>query len=294
MNVTENTVSRKTEAKALFEVPTAEDNRRRRRSAEPARAVGFQFERVYDLVGSEAIVLCDVQGRPLSAIGDDQLCRLLAKSVPVLSVGDARRVDYQLKAMDIIRPEIDFSHIAVEPIPVPHRSRGLFVASVSESTFNEAGVQHAGDGVRRILGIPEADQEPSVVSSRDRLAYDLERALEIGYQDFKDSELAQSLRGSRRRGASRRQYAGALAFMLDRVDKRLRREGLRADRPSLLARFWGEEESLSAGYRLRRFDLPLRFVKSGRQWGRLTVDMTCADTRFDVPSAPSASLRLVN
>jgi len=294
--VTENTVSRATEASALFAISEDADNRRRRRSAEPAKAVGFQFERVYDIVGSEAIVLCDRSGRKLSSVGDDQLCRLLSKSVPTIYGGNSSKLDYQLKAMDIIRPDIDFSHIALDPIAVPHQCRQLFVASISESNFNPAGVSHAGEGVRRILGVPDPYQSMNrVVSSKDRLSYDVARGIDLGYQDFNDSEIGSTMRRPRRRAPSRRMYGRALEQMMARADRRLKREGLRADRPGLWTSFWSRDEALRDGnYRRRRFELPLRFLASGRQWGVLSVTMVCGDRNFEIPQAPRVELQLIN
>ena len=290
----QDTVSRAVEAAHLFDDPDYSRNRRTRRSGNPSRALGYQFERVYDVVGSEAIILCDERGRKLSGVGDDQLCRMLSCSAPGFHVGSRSQASLRLKGMDLIRPGIDFQHIAMQQIAVPRQRKQLFVASVSDSDFNCAGVEHATIGVRRILGIPtQHGFERPIVTSRDRLSYDLRRAVEIGYQEFNASPLAQQLRVPRRFASpSRRTYIKALNAILQRVDIRLKREGLLVGRPNLRDRFTSRDHHITEGYRSRRFELPVRFISSGSKWGSLQIDMTIYDRQFEIPQAPKASLEV--
>tara|TARA_B100000029_G_C17272275_1_gene850276 strand:+ start:309 stop:830 length:522 start_codon:yes stop_codon:yes gene_type:complete len=173
MQITENTLSRAVEATQLFTVLEG-DNRRRYRSSEPTQAVDYQFKRIYDVVGSEALVLCDNRGRDLASVGDKQLCRLLSHSTPNLYSRSKAHLQVQMKGLEIIRPGIDSSNISLSGIPLPVRNRKLFVASISESKFNEAGVLHATNGVSRILGLGFPCRGVTV-SSRDRLVYDISR-----------------------------------------------------------------------------------------------------------------------
>lgn len=292
IGVTEDTVSRAVEAAHLFHDPDFSDNRRRRRSGEPARAVGYQFERVYDVVGADAIVLCDERGKKLSAVGDDQLCRMLSGSIPRIASGDRSQAAYSFKAMSLLRPGIGFQDLVVDAITVPKRRKQLYVASISESVFNHAGVEHATAGVRRILGISGGSKEGAVVTSRDRLAYDLGRALEIGYREFNQSGFAQELRIPKRFRPSRGVYVRALDRILGRVDQRLRREGLRCARPNLRDRFFGRDERVSEGYRHRRYQLPVRFEKSGSRWATLQIEMPIYERQFEIPRAPVARLEV--
>lgn len=290
----QDTVSRAVEAAHLFNNPDDSNNRRRRRSGNPSRALGYQFERVYDVVGSEAIILCDEKGRKLSGVGDQQLCRLLSYSAPGFHLGDRSQASLRLKGMDLIRPGIDFEHIALKPIAVPRQRKQLFVASVGEGDFNSVGVEHASYGVRRILGIPNPfGAERTQVTSRDRLAYDVRRAIEIGYQEFNASPLAQRLRTPRRFTApSKGIYIRALKEMMGRVDARLKREGLWVERPRLRDRFVSQDQHVTEGYRNRRFELPVRFINSGLKWGSLCIDMTIYDRQFEIPRVPQAALEL--
>jgi hypothetical protein len=290
---TEDTVSTQTQAGWIFAMDDDSRNRRRCRSPEPKQAVTYQFERVVDVVASEAIVLCDQRGRPLSSVGSGQLCRMLSQSVPAIFTGDATR-EVQLKALEIVRPNLDWSHIAIRPIAIPFKRNKLFVASISESTFNQAGVHHAGDGVRRILGIPDrlVAQKPRVISSRDRLCYDVSRALEHGFTEFWASPEAFNLRVKQAHNTSRRAYVQALEMMLERVHHRLAREGLIVDRPSLWDRWFGRGESAQVGYRRRRFELPVRGLAPSRRVGTLSIEMTVYTRGFEIPEVPKAVLHL--
>ena len=294
MSAFQDTVSRAVEAAHLFDDPDYSRNRRRRRSGNPSRALGFQFERVYDVVGSEAIILCDERGKKLSGVGNEQLCRMLSYSAPGFHLGNRSQAGLRLKGMELIRPGIDFEHIAMQKIAVPRQRKQLFVASVSDSDFNSAGVEHASVGVQRILGIPtQYGFDRPIVTSRDRLSYDLRRAVEIGYQEFNSSPLAQRLRVPRRFATpSRTTYIKALNAILQRADVRLKREGLLVDRPTLRDRFVSRDQHVTEGYRNRRFELPVRFANSGSKWGSLQVEMTIYDRQFEIPQAPKASLEV--
>jgi hypothetical protein len=294
---THDTVSTKAQAVILFGDETAGADRRRRRSSDPEKAVNFQFDRVLDVVASEAIVLCDQRGRSLTGRGHQQLCRMLAHTVPSIVAGDRRQVDYKLKALDILRPGADISNVSLRPIVMPSGRRHLFVASLSESTFNEVGVHHASGGVRRILGIPHPYSRvapmPSLVSSRDRLNYDVVRAISHGFQAFNETALAAQLRIPRR--SSRvpgRDYVRALTVMLGPVDRRLAREGLTVQRPGLRSRWLNWGETRNDGYRIRRFKLPLRELRSGRRLGLLTLEMLTYDRAFAIPRPPRVALRI--
>lgn len=290
----QDTVSRAVEAAHLFSMPEADANRRRKRSAEPSRALDFQFRRVQDVVGSEAIVLCDQRGRKLSGLGDDSFCRMLSRAVPNIAQGSRSQVSYQFKALDLLRPGIDTTHLAVSSIAIPKQRKRLFVASVGESIFNHAGIEHATTGVRRILGVPDAARPNQIVTSRDRLAYDLGRAMQHGFNEFNSSELAQRLRRPRRGRPGRGEYQRALTNMLGRIEQRLGREGLLVDRPGLRERFFAKDIYAGVdGYRNRRFGLPIRFARSGKQWGVLNVELTLYERQFQIPKAPTAVLQVI-
>jgi len=293
MGITEDTVSIATQASWIFGVDDDSFNRRRTRSPEPGRAVGYQFERVYDMIASEAIVLCDSRGNKLRSTGDQQLCRLLSQAVPPIFSGQATK-DIQLKALDIVRPNIAWNNIAIRPIPIPQRKKQLFVASISESTFNEAGVLHAGSGVKRILGIPSHVRShfQHVISSKDRLAFDVSKAIGIGFHDFYASPVANDLRIPRRRGPRRSSYVQALGMMLDRVDVRLEREGLCVDRPTRWSRWFTRGQMTMEGYRSLQFALPVRRRVTRRQLGSLQIEMTVYDRQFSIPEPPKAVLVL--
>jgi hypothetical protein len=292
-SVTEHTVSTAQTAALLFQDPDDSANRRGRRSPEPGLAVGFQFERVYDVVGAEAIVLCDDKGHKLKSVGDPQLCRMLARSTPTIWAGAATR-EVTLKGMELIRPYLDWTDIAIQPIQVPQRQSKLYVASVSESTFNEAGAHHARQGVRRILGIPESPSGPlhRVVSSRDRLAWDVSKALTAGYYDFNGSALAIELRVPKRFGPRKGDYTKALDLMLWRVDQRLEREGLYVERPTFFERLFARGEVAMEGYRSYRFHLAVRRGSTGRRLGTLNLEMNVYDRAFCLPQPPTAVLVL--
>ena len=290
---TEDTVSTATRASYIFNMQDDSENRRRLRSPEPGRAVSFQFERVYDMVGSEAIVLCDARGRQLRSVGERQLCRMLSVSTPAIYRGDAQR-EVQLKGMELLRPNTDWSSIAIRPIRLPVRRKQLFVASVSDSTFNQAGVHHAREGIRRILGIPQAlsHYHRPVVSSRDRLAYDVSKALTGGYHDFNGSTHSMELRVPGRFRPRRSRYVQALSMMLWRVDRRLEREGLYVERPKFWNRHFGRSSVPMEGYRALNFALPVRRGSTGRRLGTMAIEMTCYDRAFNVPQPPNGVLTL--
>jgi hypothetical protein len=291
----EQTVSTAATAELLFLDPNYSRNRRKIRSADPERAVSFQFERVVDVVASEAIVLCDERGSSLMDRGDKQLCRMLARSVPSIVRGDRDDLQRRLKSMDVLRPGVDGSLLAVGDIAVPNKKRRLYVASISESEFNTAGVHHAKLGVKRILGIPESSRMGLTprISSRDRLVYDVSRALYLGYYDFHASPLAAELRQTRTLFCvAPRSYATALEFMMERVDRRLVREGLVVDHPTRMDRWFGRGYQKGDGYRERRFQLPVRCLQSGQQRGVLALTMQCYSRRFEIPRPPNAVLYL--
>jgi len=290
--ITEHTVSTAVEASVLFDEPEG-INRRRRRSPQPVSAVNYQFERVSDIVAAEALVLCDDRGRNLSGVGNSQLCRMLSQSVPAIFTGEATK-DVQLKGMDIIRPGIDWTNIAIRPLRVEHRRRHLFVASVSESQFNLAGVHHASGGVRRILGLPSPVRPRGVVriTSRDRLAFDVARAMELGYHNFFSSRLANELRVPRRFGPSQRVYMLALNHMLSKVSSRLEREGLIVAKPTIWDRWFKRGVSSFGSYRTFRLALPIRQHDDNRRCGTLDIDMTVYGRQFEIPKPPNAILNI--
>ncbi|MBN1947840.1 MAG: hypothetical protein JW797_19395 [Bradymonadales bacterium] len=288
-----DTVSISAQAAHLFTIPDGEFNRRHKRSGEPGAAVRYQLERVYDFVSSEAIILCDSRGQKLKGVGDRQLCTLLSRSVPAIYSGNTDRLSYQLKVMDIVRPDISCAQISLLPLPIPHPEKKLFVASVSDSEFNQAGVLHATGGIRRILGVPASKniRTSRRISSADRLAFDLSRAMNLGYHDFFESALAQELKIPRRFfGPSRKDYHKALDIMLDRIDQRLEREGLACDRPDLRERLFNRGFISYEGYRNFLYQLPIRVVASRRRVATLHVQMAVYDKHFEIPVPPRTTL----
>jgi hypothetical protein len=294
MNITENTLSRAVEATQLFTVLEG-DNRRRSRSSEPTKAVDYQFKRIYDVVGSEALVLCDSRGRDLASVGNKQLCRLLSHSTPTLYSRSNDHLRVQMKGLDIIRPGIDPSNISLSGISLPAHNRKLFVASISESKFNEAGVLHATNGVSRILGIGHPYRGVTV-SSRDRLIYDVSRSVSRGYYRFLKGALCRALSEKRwfTGFGAKSVYKRALSAILERSSRRLSREGLIIEQPSFWRGMTGHYTPLSAGYRQQQWLLPVKIIATGRSWGLLRVEMVMNDNHFHIPSPPMGDLECAN
>ena len=131
------------------------------------------------------------------------------------------------------------------------------------------------------------------ISSRDRLRYDVSKAIKLGYHDFFESALAQELRIPRRFfGPSRGHYHKALEIMLERVNIRLQREGMSVDRPKFTERLFNRGKISYEGYRNYLYDLPVRIAVTGRCLGTLKVEMAAYQKHFEIPIPPKAILNL--
>lgn len=126
--------------------------RRRRRSDNTAEALAFQLQHVAEVLELNAIVLTDDLGQVLARAGDAFLCNILADSVMWSDEDDAPLDEMTVEWLAQHAPDLDPSFVVRERLDIPGASDSARVLAIGRSWGRGAGVEHACEGVVRILG----------------------------------------------------------------------------------------------------------------------------------------------
>lgn len=127
-------------------------DRRQRRSADPSEALALQLEYVKQRLGLSALVLCDDLGEIVACSGETDSVEELALQTPWLFATPEWEFQSALAFLWQSFPNLRRHNIALTSVQVPGNQTGpLFLAGVGDSSYLDAWVEHAAEGVKRIF-----------------------------------------------------------------------------------------------------------------------------------------------
>jgi hypothetical protein len=266
-------------------------DRRYRRSERINEALALQCGHVQEALGLEAMLVSDEAGDRWVGSGDRALCRLLARSAPVLSSTDVD-ADFQYKALALLRSDLDSSQVTTYALAVPGSASRVFVTGAGRSRMRDDGVVGASAGVRRILGFTpqraesgvrvEASSDPEVVLNTLIEAHWLRASGQFaGYEA-----------PARRWGATDdAAYAPALQLALQPAFDALGRGGLVVDDPWRRWRWRSNETAHGDGEFVRTLSAPVREPRTQTPVGTLYIGLHHRHDRFAMVTAPRVAIR---
>ena len=126
--------------------------RRHRRSHVREEALRLQLEYVKERLALAAIVLCDDLGEVVASVGADEMVESLAVQAPWLAATPEWELHNAITYLWRSFPGLKKNHVALRPVQLePDDGPPLILAGVGHSAHLEQWVDHAADGVRRIL-----------------------------------------------------------------------------------------------------------------------------------------------
>lgn len=133
----------------------ARHDRRNHRSAYVPHALRLQLEHVARVLELRAIALTDDLGLPLAVAGDAALSQLLADAV--LWSRDDRDEPFDPHALELIQAhDPRLSDLDVASMPLQVGEQELHLVAVGTSRARYIGLEHAAQGIQRIMAAPRA------------------------------------------------------------------------------------------------------------------------------------------
>ncbi len=127
-------------------------DRRQRRSEVRSEALRLQLEYVMERLGLSAMVLCDDIGEVVASCGEEESVQELAIQAPWLFVTPQWELQSALAFLWQSFPGLKEHNIALLPLEVEDDDGStLYIAGVGDSSYLDAWIEHAAEGVKRIF-----------------------------------------------------------------------------------------------------------------------------------------------
>lgn len=127
-------------------------DRRQRRSEDRDEALALQLEFIKNRLGLAALVLCDDLGDVVASTGAVDPVQELAIQTPWLMAMPEWELQSGLAFLWHSFPDLKRHNIALRPVSVPQDvDDTLFLAGVGDSSYLDAWMDHAVEGVKRIF-----------------------------------------------------------------------------------------------------------------------------------------------